>query len=282
MDFLTAVKVVVRRWYVVLPVMLVSAVITAGVVQNVPPAYQSAGSVLLASPGMAREDGAPAINPFANIDYSSSVVAGIVAQLMESKEVRERLVEAGADPDYIVGTPTGSNAPVLGIESTAATAELSVQTVQIVMTGIQQELETRQRDAGGPPHTWIRAIVLTTPTEADVVVSGKIRALAALAALGLVAAVSLAFLVESIGVGRRRRMHDVDGPTPAGSPARRPAVPHRPAPEGAVEETVAAGAASGPAGGVAGPNEDSAPEGGAGPHDAPDVDEKESAARSRG
>lgn len=205
MDFLAAVKVVLRRWYIVMPVLALAAVVTLNVVRNVPPTFQASGSVLLASPGVARDPSAPALNPFANLDYSSGVVAGIVAELMQDKAVKKRLVAVGADPNYTLGTPTGSNAPTIGIESTAATPDLAVNTVNLVIKGVQDELTVRQRDAGGPPETWIRALILISPTEADRLVSGKVRASAALAALSVVAAISLAFLAESIGVGRRRR-----------------------------------------------------------------------------
>lgn len=202
LDFLTAISVVIRRWYIVLPVLLASAFITVNVVKSVDPTYQASGSVLLASPGLARSPNGPAVNPFTNIDYSSGVVASIVAQLMQDRTVKERLVAAGADPNYTLSTPS---APTISVESTAARPALAVDTVNLVIRGIQDELATRQRDAGGPPETWIRAIVLTSPTEADRLVSGKIRALTALIAVGLVAAVTLAFLTESVSVGRRRR-----------------------------------------------------------------------------
>lgn len=216
MDFLTAIQVVLRRWYVVFPVLALSAVLTFKVAERVPPSYKASGSVLLASPGASND--ARAVNPFTNLDYSAGVVAGIVANLMQDPGVKTRLVSAGADPDYTLGTPAGTNAPLIGVDSSTATPQVAVNTVRIVIRGIQDELAIRQRDAGGPPETWIRAIVLTSPEQAERQTGAKVRALAALSALSVATAACVAFLVESVAVGRRRRAierQSTDGPGPS-------------------------------------------------------------------
>lgn len=207
MDFLTAVKVVIRRWYVFFPVLAVTSFLTLNVVKGVPPSYRAMGSVIVASPGAPQDTTGPvrAVNPLTNLDYSASVVASIVAGLMQDRAVKEDLVAAGANPDYTLGTPTGTNAPLLSVVSTAGTPMLAVNTVKLVIQGIQDQLERRQSDAGAPPETWIRAIVLTSPTEADRQSGGKVKAAGALGALSVLAATSMAFITESIGESRRRR-----------------------------------------------------------------------------
>lgn len=220
MDFLTAVKVVVRRWYVALPVLIVAAIVTQNVVQGVPPSFRANGSVIVASPGLPRgtDPSAPpvAVNPLTNLDYTASVVASIVAGLMQDRAVKEELVAQGADPSYTLGTPPNTNAPLLGIEATAESPDKAVETVRLVIQGIQDQLERRQGEAGAPPDTWIRAIVLTSPTEAERQTGGKVRAAVALGALSLAAAVSMAFLAESIAFGRKRRTDETASTQPVG------------------------------------------------------------------
>lgn len=209
MDLFTALKVIVRRWYIVLSILVLSGVVTAMVVGSVPASYRANGSLIVASPGGSTEpDVAP--NPFTNLDYSAGLVANIVAGLMQQKPAREKLVAAGADPTYVMGTPTGTTTPLISIEGTSDTPEGAIRTVKLILAATQEQLIASQRDAGAPPETWVRSIVLSSPVAADRLVGGKVRALVAISALGLAAAVSTAFIVDGIAVRRKAAPEDSD------------------------------------------------------------------------
>jgi hypothetical protein len=208
-DFFTAVRLIVRRWYVVTSAFILTMAVAYTIFQTVAPTYEAEGSVLLFAPAA---PAAPAVevtateapvNPFRSFDGSTALLASVIVQIMDDTDVRDAVEEQGGRGDYVVGRQTDGT-PVIVTRATDLDAERAMLTVRLAMAALQEQLDRRQADAGAPPEVRIRAIVLTEPTDAAALVGARVRAALAVMALGVAASVSLAFIVESVSQSRRR------------------------------------------------------------------------------
>jgi hypothetical protein len=209
-DFFVAVRLIVRRWYVVASALVVTLVIAFTVMQSVAPSYRAEGSVLLFAPSAgANED--EIVNPFRSFDSSTSVLAAVMVQVMNDPVVRNRVGTQGGIPDYEIGQ-SNDGTPVIVIRATSSDEAAAIESVEITSNQLREELTQRQADAGAPENIRIQAIVLVEPSDADLLVGDRIRAFIVVTAIGVAASISLAFLIESIAQSRQRATVDVESP----------------------------------------------------------------------
>ena len=199
MYFLDFLRVLGRQWGIVVPGFLLIVIVALGIAWKVGPEYKASGSVLFVAPNP------PGVqsNPYLSANGSLNVVAAVLGQVMTQDDPTvQRMLQTGATAQYTV-TPGVGPSPTLDVIATGKSPGQAIQTVQIVSRGIQDEVARRQKAAGAPASTWIRADVLTIPDRASLVFSRPLRALAAVAALGGIAVVALAFALEAADQRRR-------------------------------------------------------------------------------
>ena len=216
MDFLSVVRVVLRRWPIVLGALVLSALAAYMAASSVAPSYQAKGSALLVGPQGATVAGTeqPQLdNPYTRLDNTTLVLAAVAVQIMDDSSIRESLRAEGAAPDYVVGRAEDGT-PVLGVVATNTDPAVAVKTVDLVLDRLNDELDIRQAEAGAPADSRVRSIVVTRSDTAIEQLGGRIRAFLAVAALGVAASISLAFITEAIVQGRRRRSGEAVPPTP--------------------------------------------------------------------
>jgi hypothetical protein len=186
--------------------LIFTAVVAVVVMQSISSTYEARGSVLVVSPLPPTEE-TPSIlsqNPFARFDASTSVLAGVAAQLMDDISVRERLQEEGAKGDYVV-VQENSSAPILTVIVEDEDEEFALTSASIVLSAINDELNDRQADAGAPEASRIRSLVISAPTRTTRLVAARVRAGVATVLLGSAAALSMAFVVEGFAQSRSQR-----------------------------------------------------------------------------
>jgi hypothetical protein len=207
-----------RRWYLVLPGLAATVAGTLAMVGVAPPAYEARGAVLMLPPAQVgstgTNDGPVQINPFLELGGSLYATADVAAQVIMSDPVARELAEDGAVAAYEV--MVGQESPTLTVLATGSSARETIDTVNLVTRRVQQELASRQHAAGAPETSLITADVISAPDEARVLLGSKLRAGAAVVALGSTTTISLGFLAESIAVGRRRRRASAPGTPAAG------------------------------------------------------------------
>jgi hypothetical protein len=211
-DLLTTLRVLLARWYVMVPALLLTVAATLAVTAAVAPAYRATGAVVLLVPN-ALTDGAGAggqaaggvrVNPYLEFGSSLEVTADVLTKVMTSDAAVARTRAAGGTAEYELGTGDNGGSPIIDIQATGRSASESIRTVRVVTARISDELARRQRLAGAPTRTWIRAVVLTAPASARRLLGSKLRAGAAVLALGVAATFSLVFLTEAVAESRRR------------------------------------------------------------------------------
>ncbi len=205
-----------RRWYIFLPLLA----LTAGAVQvvgaGVAPEYEVAGTALI-TPGSAP---APVPNPYGG-EQQANVAVAIV---LNSAEMRARAQAEGLLPSYEVGTQSRST--IMTVTVRGGDAEQAAETAGFVFGLAVEELEARQSAAGIPPAAQYGLDVLAAPSLMAVAYDGKLQVQAVTGLLGASAALVVAVLFDDIvGLVRRRRARR----------RARAAVPSVPATEGLVD-----------------------------------------------
>jgi hypothetical protein len=148
-------------------------------------------------------------------------------------------VRRGASPDYTVATDPDTGGPTVTITAKAPTGRQALLTTGLVSSEFRRQLAARQADAGAPASSLITASPVVTPTAADRLVSGRIRALVAVIGVGAVLSICLALGAETLALGSERRRADQEAPgvsddTPAGPTPEEPLVAEQVAATGSV------------------------------------------------
>jgi hypothetical protein len=133
-DIITIFQAVFRRWYVSLPVMLLAAGIAVYVQNQVPPAFQATGQIMLASPELD-----PSGLPTAVVDIDS------IVRELDDPVVREDVTSGDAVFQAEIADPTTINLAVSGPDASAAE-----QTAANVRDWLRGAVEALQEEAGIP------------------------------------------------------------------------------------------------------------------------------------
>lgn len=237
MDLISMTKEAWRHKLVVLPIALLTIVGVAWVGVVRASSYESDSAYILVSPPAAPTQQQiskdPALgrvnanNPY--VDYGDlAVVTNLLQQAMTNNAVTARLKAEGVPSDFTVTPSTDDTTPIIsvsGMGATPASAERATQLIDAQLTGTLDQL---QRADGVNPAYFVKAQLLSGPSQATMKLSSKVRSLVAVLAAGII----LMFIALSIarGLDARRRPEE-DALEVPGDRERRIAV--APAPLGA-------------------------------------------------
>lgn len=214
MDFWKTIKVLLRRWYVAVPVLLLSLGGAGVVFLSVSPEYESTGTDLLTVPkaGATLDPSKPAgiINPLLAFDASLTTTAQLLTQVLLDPAVYAQLTQNNPDIKCEAGDG-GLRGPFVQVVCKAPTPQGAQATVDGAFKRLREELVARQKKLGAPESTFINVETVVEPTEATLLVGGKLRAAGAALALGLAASLTSAFAIESIMQRRRPQKRKPDG-----------------------------------------------------------------------
>jgi hypothetical protein len=194
-----------RHKFATLPVLVLIVAGAAYVIAVKAPTYEAASTYILVSPPPAPTDDEIARNPalgkiHADNPYmrygDQSVVVQLLASRMNSEEGRRSLTARGAGPYTVAMSPAfGYSAPLLQITSMGTKPEAATGTANLVGRELTRELDRMQAVRGVDSKYRIKAEAVVVAQDATLQASGKLRALVAVFALGMV----LLFMVVSVG-----------------------------------------------------------------------------------
>jgi len=221
MDFWKTLLVLLRRWYVTVPVLLLSLGSAAAIFASVPLRYQSHGVVVFTSPVSGPSDSVTmergSTNPLLAFDSTLGVAASIVTQSLSTPATLAELL--GSSGDSIEFATASSSGPFIDVIVESADEQRAQALVTTVLERVEAELETRQSKLGAPPSSFIVVDPVVPPTAPEPLIGGKMRAAGATLALSLAASLASVYMVESILQGRRRRVqHPAAKRTPVAPP----------------------------------------------------------------
>lgn len=210
MDFWKTMGVLLRRWYVAVPVFVLSVLLAGGVFVAVPTQYESTGTIVLTPPtdgGIVAtnpKDATGPGNPLLGFQGSLTITTQLLIQSLSSPTVQQQIAAGGGVDTYQAGDG-GTGGPFVVIIADAPTKAQAQRTVDLALKYATNELNTRQKDLDAPPSTFISTQVVVDPTPAQTKLGGKVRAGGVALALGVVISLGAAFAIESVMVNRRRR-----------------------------------------------------------------------------
>lgn len=201
MDVREIVEIVRRRWAAVVLLFIVTLAVTAAVAMSVPATYAADASVLLQLP-VATGEGAPPENPLTALSSGSvSIVADVVAQVVNGEGTRERLAAAGGSP-YTVSVAEGA-VPLLSIEAVSADRDTALETVGLVDAAIADELAAQQRLAGAAEATFLTSRTLIPADRGRALTDRRTRTVAGLLGVGGVLSLTVVVVVDGVLLRRR-------------------------------------------------------------------------------
>ncbi len=204
MDLLSALEVLWRRKWVVLPLFGLSIILGALVIIGLKPDYVASGDMVVLSPNTVTDTNNKEIpqNPLSGFTDSSRLTAGIVVTRLNSNQVRQEFQNKGLASNYTIPQPTD---PIITLSAKSSSADVAKNTVAALQKETQRQLNDVQASAGAPEIQRYGA----KPAVAEIQVSqkstAKTRVGIGVFALGITAAIGAAFLAEGIAVAKRRR-----------------------------------------------------------------------------
>jgi hypothetical protein len=229
MDFFDALKVLGRRWLVLLVGIILMSAAGGAALFLVPTNYQATGQLLLLLPPKASGVTTPT-NPYLNVSPGMNITASLIASTLTNPETVRSVAEAGFSATYAVALTPGSG-PLLAISAESTDPRMAVATRDEVIRRLDEELLRIQLEESVPQRQLIHARPNSVTTEAEPLSGSKIRVLAAIAGLGGVLTLLAAFVVDRF---RPRSRHRGRGPAAPGWEL--PASDASPAPSGAAEQ----------------------------------------------
>lgn len=225
MDLLSIARTLWRHKFAAAPIIILTLAGAAYVTAVKPSVYQTTSSYILVAPPSAPTDiqiqRDPALgkinadNPY--VRYGDlSVVVDILSQDMSTDAVKNALIAQGADGRYTVAaSPTASaQAPIIQITAVGSSPAAALESANVVGKAMVGELNTMQAATHVDPSYYITPQQLGAPNPPQMQVSGKLRSLVAVLALGLILlfmAVSTAKALAERKSRNRIKLHD-DGP----------------------------------------------------------------------
>jgi capsular polysaccharide biosynthesis protein len=216
MDLISIAAAIWRHKLALLPVILIVLAGMFYVLKVKPPEYQASESILLINPPgpptaaqIARDPKLAKIssaNPYTYYGDLDIVADSVMSVVTASSN---QLVSEGADPRFTMTLSTDTGfPPIIEVTGVGSTTSGAIRTANIVGTAINGSLRQMQTNAGVNSYYMIKAVVLASPQSATQSVSGKLRELIALLAVGAL----LAFVVISVTEGAAYRRRQRPGP----------------------------------------------------------------------
>ncbi|GGV59134.1 hypothetical protein GCM10010294_06880 [Streptomyces griseoloalbus] len=232
MDLAEIFRVMRRRWYVLLPGLLLTAGLIVGVTSTVPVSYQSQSTVVLLNSQKATlaYDG----NPFLSTQTSLTGMADSLARSLNSDDSLKELRSRGARGTFEAKIADNAQGPLMWLTVTGTDEASVLASDRILTTYAEERLGQFQEQQSVAPKAMIRMTTIVPPQKPVAQTRTRIQYMVMAGALGLVLTLVTAFYVEA-----RNRSH------PPG-PVARPVEPEEetttstpPAGESVPDETLA-------------------------------------------
>jgi hypothetical protein len=231
MDLAEIFRVMRRRWYVLLPGLLLTAGLTVAVALVVPVKYQSQSTVVLLNSQKATVayDG----NPFLSTQTSLTGMADSLARNLNSDDSLRDLKARGGTGTFASKLADNAQGPLLWLTVTGTDRAAVLSSDKLLTSYAKERLQEFQQQQSVAPKAMIRMQTIVPPQNPVAQTKTRIEYLALAGVLGLVLSLVAVFYVEA-----RRRPGRPDEDGPAAEPEERTAAPGPSAKSPVVEETL--------------------------------------------
>ncbi|MGH4023613.1 MAG: hypothetical protein ACRDRV_03415 [Pseudonocardiaceae bacterium] len=219
MDLLAAIRIAVRRWYILVPLVVLSVLGSLAVRNQVQPSYEIEGVLPIVPPYVSTQEATDQLerNKFVDVSGTSS----IMATLGDSAEIRRAVEERGGDAGYVIAAASGAVTVTIRTDS----VERALATFRLVREELGSRLDTLQRSTGVPAAFRVTISDALAPTGGLASATGSNRAMMASLGLGLILSLAACVFIDYLlsrrlrGVGRERSVWVSDDRAGGQSPA---------------------------------------------------------------
>lgn len=202
-------RILLRRWYIVVPLLLLSVVGAATVRQGVQPGYTVEAVAIVLPPNQARvqtDAGVEVrpVNPFLNVSGNTLVAARALSVLGTTAGFRDAIGVDGRAAAYTVTVPARD--PLLTVTVESQDREFALRAADDVLAGLAAELQRQQPLP--QPESQLTILTLSPPSLV-LVDNSPLRAGIVTFVVGLLLTLIITVLVEA-GLARSRRRLDRD------------------------------------------------------------------------
>ena len=208
MDLAEIYRVMRRRWYVLLPGLLLTAALTAGVFFAVPTKYQSQSTVELLNSQKATV--AFDNNPFLSTQSALTGMADSLARSLNSDASVADLTKRGVTGTYVAKIADNAQGPLMWLTVTGTDQAGVLKSTQLLTTYAAEQLQKFQAQQSVPQEAMIRMTTIVPAQVPAAQTKTKIEYLSIAAVLGIVGSLVGCFFVEA-----RRRERPAAEPRPA-------------------------------------------------------------------
>ncbi len=208
MDIWRLLSAIIRRWYIIIPLLIATVAAAATIRDWVPPEYQA--SAVITTKIVSGQATVQPVSPKATVQalqqanpyLSPTYTAGVLQYVLSGSKARQDLVAAGLSGNYVIKAIPNSS--FIGINITANDPELAMATGHGVIESARRVLAKRQGaiEASTPR---VSIDVLDDADTVSVSASGQLQSLAAVLAVGGIVSVIATVLVDDLLLLRRRR-----------------------------------------------------------------------------
>ncbi|MEU7031066.1 chain length determinant protein [Streptomyces sp. NPDC046275] len=200
MDLAEIFRVMCRRWYVLLPGLLLTGALTTGAWLLVPVTYESQSTVaMLNSRKGAQADG----NPFLSMEPSLTGMADSLARNVNSDASAAELKGRGMREKYEAKIADNAQGPLLWLTVKGEDRDAVLAGNKTLMAFTAQRLKDLQADQAVAPDAMIRITTIVPPQDPEPQLKSKVQYLVMAAGLGVVLSLVATFFAEA-----RRRAKD--------------------------------------------------------------------------
>lgn len=212
--------VLIRRWYFMLPLTVLGALVGGYLYTSVPVTYQSQSSIsLLDSTAVAKQ--APSYgNPISNAGGSLVVTADVLIRTLQSADAAHDLLGQGVTDRYTVGFAARASGPLVSLAVTGKNRAKVLKETERLTDFAGEQLRALQAATRVAPQYYVKATPIVLPQTPVTLLKSRYQYVAAVVIACTASGFFLSFGFESYALARRRKRG-------LPMPARRPPLPRR-------------------------------------------------------
>lgn len=217
MDLWDVIRLMVRRWYVSAPMLVLTMAAVVGTAVTVSPNYTAEAQVMVLPPS-SQGDSEPGEDRVVN-PWDVNSLAGAIVTMLRNHNLVEQLDEEGFRAAWEAGTDLQFQS-VIVITVTSPTEHEATMAAERLLQAVNDEVSVQQASFDIPESEKISTVVLGAGENVEVVRGGQVRAMVVVLAAFLILTIGVTIAFDA--VARRRvvgRTAPGDGAAAPSSPA---------------------------------------------------------------
>ena len=204
-DFL---KVLGRRWYLVLLGVLLTVVGSVGIFRLISPTYEVDTNVLVVGPSVTGDKNLPT-NAYLHLDAGLKPIRDVTTQVLMDPRSQGRLLAGAPTATYTVAATPLVAAPMISIVVKSKDSNEAAALSDNLVQSLGQTLSLLQTEVNAPTQLMVTSKVVSQ-TAPYPLTGNRLRAALAVGLLGIAISLMLPFLAESASRRRNRPSRDFD------------------------------------------------------------------------